>query len=299
MSGVSQLLRSERMLRTASIQNRGRRALHSRAIRLTRHVVLIALSLVMAFPFLWMILTSLKGAEEVFAQPLSFLPRTLEWGNYLEAWNAAPFGTFFLNSLIMSLGIVLAQLVTCSLAAYAFALIDFRGSRLLFLIVLATMMVPFEATMIPSYLVVNGLGLLNSFLGLILPSATSVFGIFLLRQFFLTIPKDILEAAAIDGCSHFGTFMRIVLPLSKPVLATLALFSFLGAWNNYLWPLLITTETSMRTVQVGLKYLVDEEIGTQWPQLMAASTFVIVPVLVLFLVLQRFFIKGVMHTGDR
>ncbi|GAA3407348.1 carbohydrate ABC transporter permease [Paenibacillus hodogayensis] len=277
--------------------NVSERKLKAWSVLVVKHVLLIVLSLAMMFPFLWMFLGSLKMPDEIFSGDILTLPRTWQWSNYIDAWQRAPFGRFFLNSLAISVATVIGQLITCSLAAYAFACVSFKGKQALFLIFIATTMIPFESTMIPSYLVIKSLGLINTHLAMILPALTSVFGIFLLRQFYLTIPRDLLDAAKIDGCSHFGILLRIVLPISKTIAATLSLFAFINSWNSYLWPLLVTNTTQMRTVQIGLSYMVDKELGTQWPQLLAASTFVIMPILLLFLFLQKYFVRGMITSG--
>ncbi|WP_082927771.1 carbohydrate ABC transporter permease [Paenibacillus oryzisoli] len=264
---------------------------------LSTYLILVLGAVVMMIPFLWMVLSSFKEIDQIFTGSFLTLPTQWHWDNYIKAWKSAPFGRFFLNSFLMSIGTVVGQIITSSLAAYAFSWIEFRGKKVMFIAIVATTIIPFEATMIPSYLVIKELGWMNSYAGLIIPSICSVFGIFLLRQFFLTIPKDFMEAARMDGCSHLRILIQIILPLSGTVLATLSLFAFLGAWNSYLWPLLITNSADMRTVQIGLRYMVDKELGTQWPQLMAASTFIILPVMVVFMMAQKYFIRGVMHSG--
>ncbi|WP_186446221.1 carbohydrate ABC transporter permease [Paenibacillus cremeus] len=262
-----------------------------------RHAVLILASVIMILPFLWMILSSFKPGDEIFTSSFFALPSHWVWKNYVTAWHAAPFGRFFLNSLIIAIGVVVGQILTCSFAAYALTWVNLWGRKFWFLFIIATTMIPFESTIIPSYLVVKQLGWMNSYAGLIAPGITSVFGIFLLRQFFLTVPRELFEAARMDGCTHFGMLFRVILPLSKTVLATMSLFAFLHAWNSYLWPLMITNSTDMRTVQIGLRYMINVELGTQWPSLMAASTLIILPVLIVFLLLQKYFIRGVMQSG--
>ncbi|MFC5449379.1 carbohydrate ABC transporter permease [Paenibacillus aestuarii] len=274
-----------------------RKALTGLIGALLKHAVLLVASVVMILPFIWMITSSFKPGDEIFTSSFLALPSRWVWGNYKAAWHAAPFGRFFLNSSIIAVGVVVGQLITCSFAAYALTWVNLWGRRFLFLFIVATTMIPFESTIIPSYLVIKQLGWMNSYIGLIAPSLTSVFGIFLLRQFFLTVPKDLFEAAKMDGCTHFGILFRIMLPLSKTVLATMSLFAFLHAWNSYLWPLMITSSASMRTVQIGLRYMINVELGTQWPLLMAASTFIILPVLTFFLLMQKYFIRGVMQSG--
>ncbi|TBL71388.1 carbohydrate ABC transporter permease [Paenibacillus thalictri] len=264
---------------------------------IAKHALLICLSFIMAFPFLWMFIGSLKLPDEIFTGDILKLPHSWRWSNYVEAWNSAPFGRFFFNSIIISAFTVLGQLITCSMAAYAFACVDFKGKNVLFICFVATTMIPFESTMIPSYLVIKSLGLVNTHMAMILPALTSVFGIFLLRQFYMTIPRDLFDAAKIDGCSHGAILLRIVAPLSKTIAATLSLFAFIHSWNNYLWPLLVTNTAQMRTVQIGLRYMIDKEVGTQWPQLLAASTFVIMPIMLLFLFLQKYFVRGMINSG--
>lgn len=261
------------------------------------HVILLACSLFMIIPFIWMFLAAVKSTEEIFSGTFLSLPEVWHWEHFAEAWKMAPFSRFFVNSFVMSVGVVLGQIITCSMAAYAFSWVPLKGKNVLFILVVASTIVPFESTMIPSYLVIKELGWINSYAGLIAPSITSVFGIFLLRQFFMTIPRDLMDAARMDGCGHFRTLLRVVLPISKTVLATLSLFAFLHAWNSYLWPLLITNSSEMRTVQVGLRYMMDVEKGIQWPHLMAASTFIIMPVLLFFLLTQKYFVRGVMHSS--
>lgn len=277
------------------------RSSRRRAVKLLKHAgyhaLLIPPAILMGFPFLWMISASLKKGSEVFSRSLSLIPETPQWHNYAAAWNSAPFDVFFLNSFLMAAGIVIGQVITCTLAAYGFSQVDFKGKKLLFLIVLSSMMIPAEATIIPAYLIIKELNWLNSYYGLIVPGMTSVFGIFLMRQFFLTLPRDYFEAAKLEGASHYSMYATIALPLAKPAIATLCIFAFLNVYNSYMWPLLITTDVNMRTLQIGLRYLIDSELGTRWPELMAASTFVILPVLLVFVFFQRYFIKGVVGAG--
>ncbi|MDF2958360.1 MAG: transporter permease [Paenibacillus sp.] len=301
LAGSRRLKKNDKSLSTGSAKTKSYpvlKALQSvQASVFIKYIILFLGAGAMMIPFLWMVLSSVKGIDQIFTGSFLSWPEEWHWDNYAKAWDSAPFGRFFLNSFLMSIGIVLGQIITCALAAYAFSWIDFQGKKVMFIAIIATTIIPFESTMIPSYLVIKELGWMNSYAGLIIPGITSVFGIFLLRQFFLTIPKDFVEAARMDGCSHLRILIQIILPLAGTVLATLSLFAFLGAWNSYLWPLLITNSADMRTVQIGLRYMVDKELGTQWPQLMAASTFIIVPVMIVFLTAQKYFIRGVMHSG--
>lgn len=271
--------------------------IRTRLTAVAKHAVLLPSSIVMLFPFVWMAVSSFKVQDEIFTGKALQLPSHWQWENYVEAWRSGPFGTFFMNSFIMAAGIVAAQMVTCALASYAFSWVNFKGKNIVFVAVVSTTMVPFEATMIPAFLIIKNLGIMNTYLALILPSATSVFGIFLLRQFFLGIPRDLVDAAKIDGCTHLGILGRIMVPLSGSVMATLALLTMLNAWNSYLWPLLVTNTEMMRPLQIGLRYLINGELGARWPELMAASTFILLPVLCVFLYLQKYFIRGVVQSG--
>lgn len=269
----------------------GRLALRSALI----HVLLLLGGLVVVLPFLWMVTTSLKPMKLTYAPPY-LLPTHFEWRNYLVAWRAAPFLRFYLNSAIMAVGITLGQVFLSSLAAFALARLRFPGRDALFLVFLGTMMVPFHVTLIPSYLIVRWLGWPDTYQALIVPRLVSAFGIFLMRQYYLTIPMDLDEAARMDGCSPVGVWWRIVLPLSQPTLAALAIFAFLFAWNDFLWPLVVTNATEMRTIQLGLA-MFQGRYGTQWTYLMAGTVTATIPGILAFLLGQGRFIEGVTLTG--
>lgn len=262
---------------------------------LLTHGVLLTGAFISAMPFLWMVTTSLKPNGALFDQPLLF-PVHFEWQNYADAWGAAPFPRFFLNSVIMAVGITVSQTVFSAMAGYAFARLRFPGRDVLFFLVLGTMMIPFPVTIIPSFLIVADLGWLDTYQGLIVPRAASAFAIFLFRQFFLSIPKELEEAALIDGANRLTIFLRVILPLSTPVIAASATFSFLFAWNDFLWPLIVTTSTNMRTVQLGLAVF-QGQYGTFWTLLMAATVLVTLPAILVFLAAQRRFIEGITSTG--
>lgn len=259
------------------------------------HALLLAGGLAVVSPFLWMITTSLKPIKLTYAPPY-LLPTHFEWRNYLVAWQAAPFARFYLNSLIMAVGITSGQLLFSSLAAYGFARLRFPGRDILFLVFLGTMMVPFHVTLIPAYLIVRWLGWLDTYQALIVPRLVSAFGIFLLRQYYLTIPTELDEAALMDGCSRLGVWWRILLPLSQPALAALAIFAFLFAWNDFLWPLVITNDPDMRTIQLGLA-MFQGRYGTQWTYLMAGTVTATIPGILVFLLGQSRFIEGITLTG--
>jgi multiple sugar transport system permease protein len=259
------------------------------------HLILILGAFVMIAPLLWMLTLSLKPAKLTYSPPF-LIPTTFEWANYAKAWEAAPFARYYLNTAIITFGITRGQLIFGSLAAYAFARLTFPGRNLLFLLVLGTMMLPFQVLLIPSYLIVKDLGWLNSFAGLIVPRMVSAFGIFLLRQHYLTIPKEMDEAALIDGASRLGVWWRIILPLSRPALATLAIFAFLFAWNDFLWPLIVTDKPDMRTIQLGL-VMFQGRYSTNWTLLMAGTMTATLPTIFVFLLGQKQFIESIALTG--
>ncbi len=267
------------------------------------HVLLILGAVAMVMPFAWMLSTSLKDAGQVASYPPQWIPTTLVWENYVRAWQAAPFARYFFNSTVIAVAVTLGTLITSSLAAYAFARIRFPGRNLLFAIYLGSMMIPHQMTIIPSFLVLRNLGDISPALGLdtyfalIAPFVASAFGVFLLRQSFLTLPNELEDAAILDGCGKLGFLWRIVIPLSRPALATLALFSFMGNWNSYLWPLIVTNSNNMRTVQIGLRYFVGQEGNSQWALMMAAAVFVSLPIVIVYLLVQKQFVQGIAGTG--
>lgn len=262
------------------------------------HIVLITGAIIMIFPFAWGISTSLKDMREVLANPFSIIPREITLVNYKNVIKSIPIVRFFINSLIVSVTITASQLFTCSLSAYAFARLKFPFRDGLFYILLGTMMIPQHVIMIPVYIILNFFRLIDTYAAMIVPFISGAFGTFLLRQFFLTIPKELEEAATLDGCGHLRFLFRIMIPLSRPILATLAIFTFMWSWNNYLWPLIVTNRIEIRTLQYGLA-MFKEEGGLNWGQLMAGTTIATVPILVMFLVMQRQFIQGITLTGLR
>lgn len=265
--------------------------------RATVYLLIYGLALTMLFPFLWMVSTSLKTESQVFAWPPQLLPAPVEWGNYSEAWAIAPFGRYFFNTALVAITVTGVSLFLNSLAAYAFARLRFRGRDLLFMLLLATMMIPFQVTMIPTFLILERLGWLDSYLGLTVPGFAGAFGIFMLRQFMLGIPEDLLDAARMDGCSELRVYAQIVLPLSKPALATLATFTFMGAWNDFILPLMVVKSDEMRTLTLAVAALSSGLYVMSFPLMMAAATFVILPVLIAFLLAQRFFTRSIVLGG--
>ena len=261
-----------------------------------RMLFLVLIAFTIAVPYIWMILSSFREGQDISVKG-SWIPDTWRWQNYPEAMEMAPFGRFFINSIITSLLTVMAQLITCPMAAFAFAKLNFRSKNILFTIFLCTMMVPSESTIIANYLTMASFHLTNTYFAIIAPSLTSMFAIFLLRQFFMTIPDALIDAARIDGAGTFQIFTRILLPLAGSAIATIVIFGFVGSWNAYLWPTLVTSDTEMRTVQTGLRYMVDPDLGSEWPKILAASTVIILPVMALFVSLQKYFVQGITKVG--
>ena len=249
----------------------------------------------MALPLLFMLGTSLSTLAETRHFPPG-LPHSLQWGNFSKAWNESPFGTWMLNSAIVSVTCVISNLVFCSLAGYAFARMRFPGSNVVFWLILATLMVPFQVLMIPTLIIVKDLGLVNTLPALILPNLVTPFGIYLLRQFFLTLPVELEEAALIDGAGRFRILRSVLLPLMGPPLATVAVLTFLQVWNDFLWPLVVTSSPDTMTVQLGLQTFQSAHF-TNWPVLMAATLLSQLPVMILFLAGQRFFVSSIANTG--
>lgn len=261
------------------------------------YVVVTLLALAVMVPFIWMLITSLKGQTEVFAYPPTWIPQQPQWQNYLEVWKQAPFGRYFLNSTIVALAVTLGQLTSCVLAAFAFARMNFKGKNAMFLVFLSTTMISSQVTLVPSYLIMRSLDWIDHYQALIVPFLANAFGVFMIRQSFRTIPRELEEAAKLDGCGRFRFLVQILLPLCKPILASQALFAFMGNWNSYLWPLIVTNRDSMRTLQIGLRYFVSSEGGTQWGIYMAAAVVVSLPVILVYFLVQKTFVESMASTG--
>jgi multiple sugar transport system permease protein len=272
----------------------------SSLMKRTSHILLyaglIAVALSMLVPFLWMLSTSLMDELEVYQFPPKFIPSIWKWQNFAEAMTLQPFGRFFLNSIIVAVASVIGQITFCSMAAYAFARLPFRGRETIFALYLGTMMIPAIVTIIPAFLIITTFGWMNTYWALFTPTLSSVWGIFLLRQFFLTIPKELEDAARVDGASEFTIFLKVILPLSKPALATLAIFAFMGSWKDFLWPLIVTNRVDMRTVEVGIASF-SNLYTTDWPHQMAAAVVVMLPIIIVFMFAQKYFVKGITMTG--
>lgn len=258
-------------------------------------LVLIPVALLILVPYLWMLTTSLKQRGEIGMPPYLY-PLHFEFINYLKAWQAAPFVRFYFNTLVVAVGIVASRVVFASMAAYAFAILKFKGRDLIFLLFLGTMMIPFQATLIPNYVIIRDLHWFNTFQALIVPRMVDGFSIFLLRQAFIAVPPDYLDAARLDGCNHWNTLWRVIMPLSRSTVVTMGLFTFLFAWNDFLWPLLVANDKDMRLIQVGLQAFSGQYL-TEWTYMMAGTvTATILPVVVFFLA-QKQFISGLTNSG--
>ena len=262
------------------------------------HILLIATSLLSIIPFIWLTSTSLKGVNEnIFAYPPKLIPQDFTLLNYIEVWQKVDFMGYFWNSLIVAGLTVILNLILSSLAAYPLARMKFRGKKFVFFSILATIMVPFQAIMLPVYIITLKLNLIDSvnnamgYIGLVMPFAVSAFGIFLMRQAFLKIPKEVEEAAIIDGCNVFQMFVRVILPMVKPTLAVLAVFTFIGSWGEFLWPSIMLTKESMYTLPVGINNL-QGMFSANWRFIASGSIISTVPIIIFFLLMQRYFISG-------
>src|SRR5258708_18985571 len=268
----------------------------ARVAVLSVYVLVILGALIMLLPFVWMISTSLKTEGAIFNAPLDLFPRMPTINAYFDVWQRIPFARFFANSIIFAGGVTLLSLLFDSMTAFALARLQFRGRELVFWIVLITLMVPFQITLIPLFVTVFQLGWINTFAGFIIPRATNAFGIFMLRQFFITLPKDYDDAARIDGAGNFRLYWQIILPLAKPALATLAVFHFMYNWNDFLWPLVITSSTEMRNLPAGLTLFMGQYV-IEHPVLMAGATISLAPLAIAYLFAQKYFVRGVVMSG--
>lgn len=264
--------------------------------KIVQYLVIILVSLTMVLPFVWMLSASLKAETEIFGFPIKWIPETFRWDNYTKVWTTVPFGLYYLNTLKIAVITTILVVINSSLAGYAFAKIKFPESNRLFFIYIATMMIPYQVMMIPQFMLMNKLGLVNTHWALIILGTFNPFGVFLFRQFFLSIPDELLEAARIDGLSEFGIYWRIVMPLSKPAIATLVIFSFMHAWNDFLGPLIYLTSDRLYTLQLGIQHFITE-YNTEYSLLMAAAVSAIVPTIIVYFFAQDHFIKGVANTG--
>lgn len=266
--------------------------------KISIHTILIATSLLSIFPFIWLTSTSLKGInEDIFAYPPTIIPQDFTWMNYVDVWNRVNFVGYFVNSMVVAGLTVLLNLILSSLAAYPLARMQFKGKKVFFFSILATIMIPFQAIMLPVYIITLKLHLIDSvnavagYLGLVMPFAVSAFGIFLMRQAFLKVPREVEEAAIVDGCNVFQMFVKVVLPMVKPTLAVLAVFTFIGSWGEFLWPSILLTKDSMYTLPVGINNL-QGMFSANWRFIAAGSIIATIPIIIFFLAMQKYFISG-------
>ena len=291
------------MARTLSNPGGGARAHDKLLLVATRrsftiivYVLLIALAISMIFPYLWMLANSFKSRTDFFTNPYSVIPMPPTLSTYYDALTIGRMGIYLGNSILYAAAVLIVQLFIDSLAAYSFARVDFPGRETLFLAVLATLMLPGSVTLIPTFLIAHGLGLTNTFTGVVLPGFAGAFGIFLLRQFFLNIPRELEDAARIDGSGFFGTYWRIMLPLAKPAMVTLGVFIFLNEWSSFVWPLIILSDWKKYPVTVGIALFRDVN-QINWPAVFAGSTIVSFPIIILFVLAQEYIIGGISLSG--
>jgi multiple sugar transport system permease protein len=257
---------------------------------------LIIMAFTMLVPFVWMMSSSLKLNKDVFTFPMKWIPGNPRWKNYSDIWTKIPLGTFILNTIKLSVIVTLLQLLSSSFAAYAFAKLRFPGCRGLFLGYIATIAVPWQAYMVPQFILMRAMGLNNTHMAIICLQAFSAFGVFMMKQFYESIPDELREAAWIDGLSEYGIWLRIMLPLSKPALSTLTIITFVNTWNDFLGPMIYLTRTELKTIQIGLRMFISQ-YSSEYGLIMAASVVALIPVLLIFLSLQRYFVQGVASTG--
>lgn len=286
---------------TAAVKKVGSHQVENRSIgaicrKVILYLVLIALAVFTLIPFVWMLSASLKLDREVFTFPMKWIPETFHWENYSLIWTKVPMLTYFKNTAIIALCVTFIQTLTSSFAAYAFAKLNFKGRNVLFLAYIGTIAVPWQAYMLPQFVLMRSMGLYDRLLAMIVLQSFSAFGVFLMRQFYQGIPTDLCEAARIDGLSEYGIWLRIMLPLSKAAIATLVIFTFIGTWNDYMGPMIYLTKEVNKTIQVGLRRFIQEN-SSDYHLIMAASVVSLLPVTIVFLALQRYFIEGIATSG--
>jgi multiple sugar transport system permease protein len=260
------------------------------------YVLLFLTVLGMLVPYIWMLSSSLKMNKDVFSFPMQWIPANPRWENFKDIWTRIPLGTFIFNTAKLSIIVTILQLLTSSFAAYAFSKLHFKGKNLLFLGYIATIAIPWQAYMVPQFILMRYMGLNNTHLAIILLQAFSAFGVFLMRQFYQGVPDELCEAARIDGLSEYGIWARIMLPLSKPALSTLTIFTFVATWNDFLGPMIYLTDTKLKTIQIGLRMFISQ-YSAEYGLIMAASVVSIIPVVIVFLALQKYFVQGVAASG--
>lgn len=274
------------------------RSTQDRLLAIASHIILLMGALTMVVPFVWMLSTSLKAPGKTFVYPPEWIPNPVVWQNYPEMWTALPFNWFTFNSIKIATLSTIGQLVSCSMGAFAFSALKFKGRDTLFFLLVATLMIPYQVTLIPTFILFSKLGWVGTHLPLWVPAFWGgAFGTFLLRQFYLTIPMDLAESARIDGANIWQIFWHVYLPLSKPAMATLSIFTFMWSWNDLLNPLIYVSELKQLTLTIGLSFFQNQRYGGQWPLMMAGAVVSILPILLIFFFAQRYFIQGITMTG--
>ena len=261
-----------------------------------KYAVLLALTVVALVPFVWMISSSLKTSIDVFSIPMRWIPQEFHFENYLQIWERVPLATYFKNTAVLAVIVTFMQILTSSFAAYAFAKMNFKGRDLLFMCYIGTIAVPWQVYMVPQFIMMRSIGLYDTIWALVVLQSFTAFGVFLMRQFYMGIPNDLSEAARIDGLSEYGIWARIILPLAKPAIATLCIFTFVNTWNDYMGPMIYLTTDLNKTIQVGLRRFI-QAYSADYNLIMAASLCSLLPVTIVFLFLQRYFIEGIATTG--
>jgi multiple sugar transport system permease protein/sn-glycerol 3-phosphate transport system permease protein len=261
-------------------------------LRWLNYLLMIVVGAIVVVPLFWLVTSALKPSAEIYRWPLTWIPSRPEWSNFIDAWNAAPFAKFFLNSTIVTVIGAAIKLVLALTTAYAFVFLRFPAKNILFLVMLGALMVPGHVTLLVNYLTVSDLGWINTYAGLIVPGVASVLGTFLLRQYMMTIPKELVEAATMDGAGHLRILLTLIVPLARPTIITVAMIAIIDDWNSFIWPLIVTNTVDMRTLPVGLLYLKDNEGFNNWGAIMAGTTMVAVPILILFFIAQRYVVAG-------
>lgn len=256
-------------------------------------LMVLAVVVVMGLPLYWVATGALKTNREIYTFPPVWIPSDPQWSNFVAAWQAVPFGRFFVNSIVTTLGAVTLELVFALLSAYALVFLRVRGKGLVFALIIAALLVPSTVTLLPNYLTIARLGWINTYQGLIIPVAAVAFGVFLFRQHFLTLPRDLLDAARLDGCGHLGLIRHVVLPLSQPVIVTFLVIYLVAHWNDFLWPLVATNRLEWRTVPIGVAYLYQVEGVQNWGPILAGTVMALLPMLVVYVVAQRWIVKGI------
>ncbi|GMQ57158.1 carbohydrate ABC transporter permease [Vallitalea sediminicola] len=260
------------------------------------YVAIIIICILTLLPLIWMLSASLKLDKDVFSIPIQWIPNNPQWKNYVTIWTKIPFGLFVLNTTKLTIIITVIQLFTSSFAAYGFSKCEFKGRNVLFLFYIATIAIPWQVYMLPQYTMMNKFGLIDTHTSIILLQSFTAFGVFLIRQFYLSIPNELLEAGRIDGMSEYGIYFRIILPLSKPALSTLTIFSFVGVWNDFMGPMIYFNSESNKTIQLGIRMFISQ-YSADYGLIMAASVVSLIPVFIIFIAFQRFFVEGVAASG--